>query len=51
MTLRRVLLAAAGLAIVAATFVFLLPRIADYGDVWDVVTELSLCRGWWRCRG
>jgi putative heme transporter len=30
-----------GLAVVAATFVFVLPRIADYGDVWRVVRELS----------
>jgi uncharacterized protein (TIRG00374 family) len=28
-------------AIVAATFFFLLPRIADYRDVWDVVQGLS----------
>lgn len=27
--------------VVVATFVFLLPKIADYGDVWDVVRELS----------
>lgn len=26
----------------AATFVFVLPRIADYGEVWGVVKELSL---------
>jgi uncharacterized protein (TIRG00374 family) len=30
-----------GIAVVAATFVFVLPRIADYGDVWRVVKELS----------
>ncbi|HEY2939924.1 MAG TPA: YbhN family protein [Gaiellaceae bacterium] len=30
-----------GLAVVVATFVFVLPRIADYGDVWRVVRELS----------
>jgi uncharacterized protein (TIRG00374 family) len=30
-----------GIAVVIATFVFVLPRIADYGDVWDVVKELS----------
>jgi putative heme transporter len=41
MTLRRLLLAGVSLAIVVATFVFLLPTIADYGDVWAVVTELS----------
>jgi uncharacterized protein (TIRG00374 family) len=39
--LRRWLPAAAGVAIVVATFVFLLPRIASYRDVWDVVSELS----------
>lgn len=30
-----------GLAVVAATFVFVLPRIADYGEVWALVKELS----------
>jgi uncharacterized protein (TIRG00374 family) len=30
-----------GLAIVVATFFFILPRIADYRDVWDVITDLS----------
>lgn len=30
-----------GIAVVAATFAFVLPRIADYGDVWGVVTGLS----------
>jgi putative heme transporter len=30
-----------GIAVVAATFLFVLPRIADYGDVWGVVKELS----------
>ena len=29
------------LAVIVATFVFVLPRIADYGDVWGVVTGLS----------
>ena len=27
--------------VVGATFIFVLPRIADYGDVWSVVKELS----------
>jgi uncharacterized protein (TIRG00374 family) len=40
-TKRRLVLAAVGVAIVVATFVFLLPTIADYGDVWDVVRGLS----------
>jgi uncharacterized protein (TIRG00374 family) len=30
-----------GIAVVAATFLFVLPRIADYRDVWDAVKELS----------
>ena len=30
-----------GIAVVAATFVFVLPRIADYRDVWGVVKQLS----------
>jgi uncharacterized membrane protein YbhN (UPF0104 family) len=30
-----------GIAAVVATFVFVLPRIADYGDVWAVVEKLS----------
>jgi uncharacterized protein (TIRG00374 family) len=39
---RRQLIAfALAIAVVAATFVFVLPRIADYGDVWRVVKELS----------
>jgi uncharacterized membrane protein YbhN (UPF0104 family) len=38
---RRFGIGAVGLAVVVATFVFVLPRIADYRDVWDVVTELS----------
>ena len=39
--LRRFGAVALGLGVVAATFVFILPQIADYGDVWDEVTELS----------
>jgi len=30
-----------GIAVVAATFVFVLPRIANYGEVWAVVKQLS----------
>ena len=41
LTWRRGLPAAAGLAVVVATFVFLLPQVASYGDVWDVVSDLS----------
>jgi putative heme transporter len=41
---KRVLLGAVGAALIIATFAFFLPRIADYGDVWAVVTDLSW--GW-----
>jgi putative heme transporter len=40
--LRRLIGIALGLAVVAATFVYVLPRIADYGEVWGVVRDLSL---------
>jgi putative heme transporter len=39
--IRRYLPAAIGLAIVVGTFAFVLPRIADYGDVWSVIRDLS----------
>lgn len=38
---RRVLVVGLGIAVVAATFAFILPRIADYREVWDVVQRLS----------
>jgi uncharacterized protein (TIRG00374 family) len=38
---RRVVLGALGLGIVVATFVYVLPTVADYADVWSVVQELS----------
>jgi uncharacterized protein (TIRG00374 family) len=38
---RRIVLGAVGLGLVVATFVYFLPSIADYGEVWDVVKELS----------
>jgi uncharacterized membrane protein YbhN (UPF0104 family) len=38
---RRIAGVVVGLAVVVATFVFVLPRIADYGAVWDVVRDLS----------
>jgi uncharacterized protein (TIRG00374 family) len=38
---RRALTAAVSLAVVAVTFVFVLPRIANYGDVWRVLRTLS----------
>ena len=41
---RRLVGIAIGLAVIVATFVFVLPRIADYREVWDVVKELS----WWQ---
>jgi putative heme transporter len=39
--LRRAITVAIGLAAVAATFAFVLPKIADYGDVWEAVKDLS----------
>jgi uncharacterized membrane protein YbhN (UPF0104 family) len=38
---RRLISVGIGLAVVAGTFVYVLPRIADYGDVWGVVEDLS----------
>jgi uncharacterized protein (TIRG00374 family) len=38
---RRLLGGAATVVVVGAVFAFVLPRIADYRDVWDVVQELS----------
>ena len=38
---RRVLAVAAGLAVIALVFAYLLPKIADYGQVWRVVSTLS----------
>jgi uncharacterized membrane protein YbhN (UPF0104 family) len=38
---RRLLLGAVGVAVIIATFVFFLPKIADYRDVWDAVKDLS----------
>ncbi|MEO7398237.1 MAG: YbhN family protein [Ilumatobacteraceae bacterium] len=37
----RILQIALSLAIVALIFGFLLPKLADYGDVWDTVGDLS----------
>lgn len=39
--MRRYLLPAVGIAIVVATFVWFLPKVADYRDVWDVLQELT----------
>jgi putative heme transporter len=44
MTPRRTLLGAASLGLILATFAYLLPTIADYRDVWNVVEQLSW--GW-----
>jgi uncharacterized protein (TIRG00374 family) len=38
---RRLAAGGLGLAVVIATFVFVLPRVANYGDVWGVVKQLS----------
>jgi putative heme transporter len=38
---RRALLVGIGIAVVVATFAFILPKIADYRDVWGVVKALS----------
>jgi putative heme transporter len=38
---RHILGVGLGVAVVVATFAFILPRIADYRDVWDVVKTLS----------
>ena len=41
MTKRRAGMGLVALAVVAATFFVFLPRIADYRDVWDVLSDLS----------
>ncbi len=38
---RRILFGALGLAVVIVTFVVVLPKIANYGDVWGVVKTLD----------
>jgi putative heme transporter len=40
-TTRRLALGGLALAVVVGTFVFVLPKVANYGDVWGVVKELS----------
>jgi uncharacterized membrane protein YbhN (UPF0104 family) len=37
----RVIAIVVGLAVVVVTFVVVLPRIANYGDVWDAVQDLT----------
>ncbi len=39
--IRRIAPAAIGLLIAVASFAYFLPKIANYGDVWDVITDLS----------
>jgi uncharacterized protein (TIRG00374 family) len=39
--LRRVAPVALGIGVVVATFVFVLPKVADYRDVWQVIRDLS----------
>ena len=51
--LRRIALGAVGVGLVVATFVYFLPTIANYGEVWAVVKTLSwpwIC-GSARCDG
>ena len=38
---KRIVFGAIGIAIVIVTFAFVLPKIADYRQVWDVVTTLT----------
>ena len=40
-TRRRLLGSAFAIAVIAAVFVFFLPRIADYREVWDVLRDIS----------
>jgi putative heme transporter len=39
--LRRVVVVLVGVAVIVATFAFLLPQVADYREVWDLVVDLS----------
>jgi uncharacterized membrane protein YbhN (UPF0104 family) len=39
--LKRVLLGGLSLAFIVATFAFFLPKVADYGQVWEVIKGLS----------
>jgi len=40
---KRLIAGGLGVAVIVGTFVFILPRIADYRSVWDVVQDFS----WW----
>jgi len=39
--IRRIALGAVGVGLIVATFVYFLPTIANYGEVWEVVKGLS----------
>jgi uncharacterized protein (TIRG00374 family) len=39
--LKRIALGAVGVGLIVATFVYFLPTIANYGEVWEVVKSLS----------
>jgi uncharacterized membrane protein YbhN (UPF0104 family) len=38
---RQLVLGAVGLAVVVVTFAVVLPKVADYGEVWDLVKDLD----------
>ncbi len=38
---RNILLGALSLGVIVVTFAFVLPRIANYRDVWEVVRDLD----------
>jgi uncharacterized protein (TIRG00374 family) len=38
---KRIAIGGVGIAVLVGTFVFILPRIADYRSVWDVVQDLT----------
>ena len=38
---RQIVFGALGLAVVVVTFAFVLPKVANYGDVWDVLKTLD----------
>ena len=38
---RRVIGIAVAVVVIGGTFLFVLPRIADYGEVWDTITDLT----------
>jgi len=39
--IRRIALGVVGVGLIVATFVYFLPTIANYGEVWGVVKDLS----------